>query len=97
MSTHHVKHRWREEMLIPLIALSSNIEFLTGNDTEREIISADNIIAKVVKWDEIHICALDEYTRRIYGMPAWDFMLRWYNNGDVFYAAYFVYIKSEKI
>lgn len=95
MSTHHVKHRWKDEIIVPLIALSDNINFLTLKE-EKTIITADGVQAKVNKWAEIHICALDDLTKRLYGMSAWDFMLRWYNNGDVFYTAYFVYIKSEK-
>jgi hypothetical protein len=95
MSTHHVKHRWKNEIIVPLIALSDNIDFLTLKE-DKTIITADGVQAKVNKWEEIHICALDDLTKRLYGMSAWDFMLRWYNNGDVFYTAYFVYIKSEK-
>ncbi len=96
MSDHHVNHRYANEIIVPLIALSNNTEFIYKNN-DLHIISQDNIKAKVVHWDEIHLCELEELTQRIYKMSAWDFALRWFNNGVKFYTAYFIYIKSEKI
>lgn len=41
-SYHKVQHRYREELIIPYIALRNNIDFML-NKGERYLITADNI------------------------------------------------------
>lgn len=98
MSEHQVKHRWREEIILPIRCIVDNINFLTHkDDIGRYIISTDNIKAQVEQSELIHICELEDEIKRLYGMSAFDFMKKWYDNGEEFDAAHFVYIKSKKV
>lgn len=93
---HLIKHKWREEMVVPYLGISNNISFLTERG-EKQICTADNISASVEAFNEVHVCAMEELIQRLYGMSAWDFMCRWYNSGARFDSANFVYIKSKRI
>lgn len=96
MSDHFVNHRWCEEIIIPFGALENNINFIMSKE-DLHIISGDGVRAKVITWKEVHICEIGDMVQRLYKMPTWDFVMRWFNCGTKFASAYFVYIKSEKI
>lgn len=97
MSEHHIKHRWREEIILPVRCISNNIDFLCNNKESRVIISVDGVKANVKVCKEIHLCDLESEVQRLYSMSVWDFMLKWYSSGEEFYSSYFIYIKSEKL
>lgn len=92
---HQVKHRWREEMILPVRCINSNIDFLIGSEP-KQIKTTDNIVADVIEWKEIHLCKLEKSIKELYGMTVWDFMNKWFNSGEEFDSAHFIYIKSKK-
>lgn len=95
MSEHYIKHRWREELILPIRCVTDNIYFLI-KDEDKYIICTDNVKAKVLSWKEIHLCELEEKIKKLYNLSVWDFMRRWFDNGEEFDSAYFLYIKSKK-
>lgn len=94
---HSVKHNYKEEIIVPLVALSKNFEFLTHKDEEKFIIFANGNRAKVIDWHTIHICDMEEHVQRLYNMDSWKFIKRWYDNGCYFYTAEFLHIKVQKV
>lgn len=66
---HHVRHRFANEIIIPLIALTNNITFIMSKG-EKYLIFADGIRAKVLSWEEKHICELDELIQKRYNCGA---------------------------
>lgn len=95
MTEHCVSHRYKEEILLPICAIRENIIFLTNEKEEKFIIFADGIKRKVLSYRTIHICEMEDYVKRLYDMNAWDFIKRWYDNGNKFYTSEFVHIKVE--
>lgn len=96
MSEHYIKHRWREELILPVRCIVHNIDFVTKKE-EKYIIGTDNVKGKVVFWKEIHLCELEEKIKKLYNLSVWDFMKRWFDNGEEFDSAHFIYIKSKKV
>lgn len=92
---HQVKHSWREEMILPLRCITSNINFLTRKEP-KQIETTDGFIADVIEWKEVHLCKLETKVKELYGLDVWTFMKRWFDSGEDFDSAYFIYIKSKK-
>jgi hypothetical protein len=95
MDTQHlVKHKWRNEIIVPYLAVQNNVTFMCDNG-EKHIITADQKKALVLEKKEYHMCELEDTVKRLYGMEVWPFVLRWYNNGFKYLSPSFIYIKSQ--
>lgn len=95
MDTQHlVKHKWREEIVVPYLAIQNNVTFMCDNG-EKHIITADQKKALVLDKKEYHMCEMEEIVKRLYGMDVWPFVMRWYNNGFNLLSPSFIYIKSQ--
>lgn len=94
-SYHKVLHRYRDEIVVPYIALRNNIDFML-NKGERYLITSDNIKAKVVECKEVHICDLEDDIKRLYNILAWDFIKRWHGSDNRMDSMHFLKIKLKK-
>lgn len=94
-SEHHVKHRFSTEIIIPLIALTNNITFIMSKG-EKYLIFADGIRAKVVSWEEKHICELDELIQKKYNCGAWEFLNKWFKVYKSMDSCHFLHIILKK-
>lgn len=95
---YHIAHRFKEEVIIPFVALTNNIDFCTTKNEEKTCLMADNVMCKVVSWEEKHICKLVGDVKRIYGIQnMWDFIVRWYGLDNHMDSMYFLHIKLKKI
>lgn len=94
-SYHKVQHRYRDEIIIPYIALQNNIDFML-NKGERYLITADNIKAKVIECKDVHICELENDVMLLYNMSAWDFIKRWHGADNRMDSMHFLKIKLKK-
>ncbi len=65
---YHIAHRFKDEIIIPFVALTPNIDFCTKKDEEKICLMADNIKCKVISWEEKHMCELADDVKRIYGI-----------------------------
>lgn len=92
---HHVTHKYRDEIVIPIIAIENNITFFT-NKGERYIIFVDGVKAKVVDVQEKHICELEETIKRLYNCDCWTFVKKWYATYKNMESMVFVCIKVRK-
>lgn len=95
ISYHNVRHRFKEEIVIPYIGIGNNITFMT-NKGERHIIFVDGTKGKVVEAYEKHICELGDKIRSLYNLSEWEFIQRWYNTYNGMDSMHFVVIKVEK-
>lgn len=92
---HHVTHKYRDEICIPIIAIENNITFFT-NKGERYIIFVDGTKAKVVDVQEKHICELEETIKRLYNCDCWTFVKKWYATYKNMESMVFVCINVRK-
>ena len=92
---HYVNHKFKERMILPFVAVTSNID-LVMNKGDHYITTADNIRCKVVNWSEKHICELEEEIHKLYGIDAWSFVKRWYKSAPQMGSMYFLVIDLKK-
>lgn len=93
---HQAKHKYRELMIMPFIALSNNCDFVL-NKGEKIILTSDGVKCKVLNWKEMHVCQLEDKVKELYGVDIWSFIKKWYNSDCAMDSMYFFVIKVEKI
>lgn len=91
---HLVWHKYKEEIIIPYVALRGNVDFFHEGDPH--LLFIDGQKGKVLDYIEIHVCDAEDEIMRIYGMDAWSFIKRWYHSVKGMDSMRFVYIKVEK-
>lgn len=92
----HINHRYREEVIIPYVALDNNISFLISKG-EKKVITADGITCKVIELKEVHICELEEKINELYKIDCWSFIKRWYSTKKTMDSLHFIYLKLKKL
>lgn len=92
---HHVRHRYKDEIIVPYVAVERNASFFT-NKGERHIIFTDGAKGKVITSKEVHVGEAEEDIKRIYGIDAWTFIRRWYLADKGMDSMHFIYIKIER-
>lgn len=92
-----VLHTFKDEILIPVLAISSNLEFLC-NKGDKLIVTSDNVQATVKRYESVHILSDDatELVRRLYNTDVYSFMRKWYSVLDITSMG-FLYMKLQKI
>lgn len=92
---HHVSHNFRDEIIVPIIAIENNITFMI-NKGDRYIIFHDGVKAKVSEVQEKHIFELEEEIKRLYNCEVWTFVNKWYATYKIMDSMTFVCIKVRK-
>lgn len=92
---HYVKHKFRDEIIVPLVAVTANFSFITGKG-QKEVITTDNVCCKVVDFKYTHICDLQEKIKELYNIEAWNFIMRWYKSEPMMDSMHFLVIKLNK-
>lgn len=93
---HQVMHRYQEVMIVPLCAVTNNTDFLFTRG-EKIVLTSDNVTCRVVEYKEIHLMDMEQETRELYKMSAWDFAQRWYRFDKGMQSMYFLKIKLERV
>lgn len=93
---HSINHRFKEEICVPFVGLTNNISFIMSKG-EKEVHCADGIVARVLEWEEKHICELEDDIQRLYGIGCWQFMCRWYKSEKRMDSMHFIKMKLEKL
>ncbi len=93
--TSNINHKFREELLVPYIAITNNIEFMLGKG-EKQVITSDGILCKVEFLKEDHICNLEGMVKAIYNLDCWSFIKKWFAFQQCD-SMYFVYMKLKRI
>lgn len=90
-----VSHKYKECIIVPLVALTNNFEFMVTIG-KRFVITQDGIMCSVVQYEERHICELTDDIRKIYGMDAWSFVMKWYKFNPALDSMTFIKLKLVK-
>lgn len=94
-SYHKVRHKYRDEIIVPYIAVQKNIDFML-NRGDKYLITADDVRAKVLESKEIHVCELEADINRLYNLSAWDYLCRWYKSEKSMDSMHLLHIKLRK-
>ena len=60
--TSQVAHRYKEYMILPLVAISDNFNFVMTCG-KRFVITQDGVKCEVIEYEEKHICQLEDDIR----------------------------------
>lgn len=93
---HSINHRFKEEVCVPFVGLTNNIDFIMSKG-DKFVTCADGVQAKVIEWKDCHICTLEEDIKRLYGIDVWSFLKRWYNTEKRMDSMTFIKMKLEKV
>ena len=91
---HRIAHRFAEEMVLPYNAVDNNV--CLGNHGSHVALCADGVEASILDWKEKHICELEDDIQRIYKMPPWEYLKRWYNTNLAPRSMFFLVFKLKK-
>lgn len=95
-TSHDVKHKYREEMILPIISISNAYDFFIFNESSKIVTTADGIKCVVSDWSEENVCDLEEDIKRLYDMDAWSFIKIWRNTFPQMTSMQFVKMKLKK-
>lgn len=77
---HNVKCKFKDTVIVPVAAISNNIDFLIYTDAKKHVRTSDDKECLVVKYEEIHICDLECDVKSIYGIDTWSFVKTWHKH-----------------
>lgn len=92
---YEVKHKFRDTIIIPICAITNNIDFLL-NKGDKKVITSDKIKCVVIDYQEKHICELEKLIREIYNISAWDMICKWYRYCKYMDSMHFLILKLKK-
>ena len=92
---HRILHKFREIVILPIHAITNNLDFIMckGNKT---VTTADNVKCKVVQWKELHLLGSDDEIRKLYGISAWDYSMKFYEYDKDMQSMTLIKMKLEK-
>lgn len=93
---HAINHRYRDELLIPYMGIENNVQFFLSKG-DKQVVTSDGIMAKVIWKEERHLCTLVDDIQRLYNLSLQDFILRWYNADKRIDSMIFVHLKLSKL
>lgn len=94
---HRINHSFRPEILVPVAAISNNIDFLVNDkNATRMVKTSDNVECVVESFEEVHICTLEKDIKELYGMEPWPYIMRWYKVAPAMHSMDFVRVKINK-
>lgn len=97
--TYPILHNFKEEVFLPICAISDNIDFMLDKD-EKRVITNDKVTCEVICVDYVHILSEEAKVliNRIYGMDdVYAFMKNWYNTLKYIQSMDFVHLRLKKI
>ena len=91
-----ILHTFREEVFIPILALSPNLAFV-DDKKKKLVITSDNVRADVASWQSVHILSDEarELVKRLYNADIYPFMRKWYSALDIS-SMEFIYMNLTK-
>ena len=83
--TYYVNHKYREKIIVPLIAIERNVSFLCDDNDDKCIQTSDNVLCGITDIKVSNILDLENEISTIYKMGAYEYLKIWrgaYNNID---------------
>lgn len=96
MATYRLKHRYREEVIVPYVGIEQNAKFLVDKE-DKFVYTADGIRCKVESCDYIHILDLEEKIKNGYNMDITSFLKRWYDTDKRMQSMEMIVLKLNKV
>lgn len=93
---HELSHSFKDEVIIPTLAITNTYDFFVFNNAVKHIKTADGVICLVEGFEEKHICELEDDIKRLYNMDAWSFIRKWYKFDSMVTNMVFVKIWLKK-
>lgn len=81
----YINCKYREEIVVPLVCISPNWEFLTSSDKDKIGVLAlmkDGILGKVTFSETKTIFELEDTIKALYKVEPYEWLKRWYNACD---------------
>lgn len=93
---HFVKHKYRDEIVVPIAAISNNIDFIIY-DAKKHVQTSDDVECEVESWSEVHICDLEDKIKELYGLDAWAFVKTWHKHEPCMTSMSFITMKLKRV
>lgn len=93
---HELKHSFKEEIIVPTVALTNTFDFFMYGSAKKNIKLADGTLCIAEGYEEKHICDLEEDIKRLYNMDAWSFVKKWHKHDSLMTNMMFVKIWLKK-
>ena len=93
---HAINHRFRENVILPFVGIEKNVDFIMSKG-DKIIRCADGVEAKVLEWQDLHICELEKDIQDLYHIDAWSFLKRWWATEKRMDSMTFIKMKLEKL
>lgn len=96
MATYQLKHRYRENIIVPYVGIGNNCQFFMDNE-DKYVITADGVKCIVESCEYTHIFELEEKIKNDYKMDILSFLKRWYNTDKRMQSMEMVILKLKKV
>lgn len=96
MATYQLKHRYREEVVVPYVAIRDNCQFFMDNE-DKYVITADNVRCLVVDVEYKHVFELEKEIQDNYKLDVLSFLKRWYDMDKNMQSMEMIILKLKKI
>lgn len=75
---HNILHKYRDEIIIPAVALTETYDFFMFPKAKKIVKMSDGVICTVKSYEERHMCDFEDDIMRIYGCDVWSFVKKWH-------------------
>lgn len=96
MATYQLKHRYRENIIVPYVGIGNNCQFFMDNE-DKYVVTADDVKCIVESCEYKHIFELEEKIKNDYKMDILSFLKRWYNTDKRMQSMEMVILKLKKV
>lgn len=94
---HRILHSFKQEIIVPIAAITNNVDFVINDKScVRMVKTSDNVECVVERFEEVHMCLLEQDIKRLYGMEPWPYIMRWYKVAPNMTTMDFFKIKLKK-
>lgn len=94
---HALRHSYKPQVLVPIVAITHNIDFIFNRCGTRYVTTADNIKCIVESSEEKHICECEDLIRQLYNCDPWAYLKRWHKAIPNMQSMEFMLISLKKI
>lgn len=94
---HTLRHRYKPQVLLPLVGISNNVAFLFNRCGNRYITTADNVKCVATSVEELHICECEDIIQKLYQCDPWSYLKKWHSAIPNMQSMEFILITLKKL
>ena len=80
---HTISHSMQNEIIIPTVAITNTFDFFMYDKAKKNVKMADGTKCMVLRYEEKHICELEDDIKRLYNIDAWSFIKKWHKFSNI--------------